>query len=167
MNPNNLFVTSIFIAIATVFSISFGWLVQQERLPLRKMMDFSDSQWQFIKTWVKVALLLGIVAPVALLLIYWQTVAVRQILIAYLVAIAIQLISERVLSQWLCGSVVVAIGTIYTGFRIWQLTSGLQLVDNSWLSLLWLVLLFWIANLTMLITFAIPAILLQPETDAS
>ena len=108
---------------------------------------------------------MGIVVPVVLLLIYWQTVAVRQILIAYLLAIAIQLISERVLSQWLCGSVVVAIGTIYTGFRIWQLISGLQLIDNSWLNLLWLVLLFWVANLIMLITFATPAILLQPETD--
>ena len=163
MNPNNLFVTSIFIAIATIFSIGFGWLVQQERLPLRKMMDFSDRQWQFIRNWVKVALLLGIIVPVALLLIYWQTVAIRQILIAYLLAIAIQLISERVLSQWLCGSVVVAVGTIYTGFRIWQSISGLQLIDNAWLNLLWLVLLFWIANLIMLVTFAIPAILLQPE----
>ena len=167
MNPNNLFVTSIFIAIATVFSIGFGWLVQQEYLPLRKMMDFGNRQWQFIKAWVKIALMLGIVVPVVLSLIYWQTVAVRQILIAYLVAIAIQLISERVLSQWLCGSVVVAIGTIYTAFRIWQLTSGLQLIDRSWLSLLWLVLLFWIANLIMLITFAIPAIILKPETDVN
>ena len=75
-----------FIAISTIFSLGFGWLVQQECLQLKKMMNFSDRQWQFIRTWVKVALGLGIVVPIFLLLVYWNTVNVRQALIAYLIA---------------------------------------------------------------------------------
>ena len=65
----------------------------------------------------------------------------------------------------LCKSVLVIIGTLYTGFRIWQLWSGLHLVTYSqpWLGLLWLVFIFWVANMIMLTTIAIPSIL--PQSD--
>ena len=56
-------------------------------------------------------------------------------------------------------SVVVIIGTLYTGFRIWQLWLGLNLMvyPQLWW-LLWLILLFWIANMIMLTVMAIPSI---------
>ena len=166
MNPNNWFTIFCFCAIATLLSVSYGWLVKQGKLPFKSVMAFSDTQWQFMKVWVNVALILGVVIPVVLLVIFWNEPILQQFFGCYLLVVAIQLVSEIGFSRTLCKSVVVIIGTLYTGFRIWQLCSGLQLITYSqpWLSLLWLVLLFWIANMIMLTTMAIPSIL--PESNA-
>ena len=161
MNPNNWFTVSTFIIMATVLSTGFGLLVQQERLPVRSLMAFGDRQWQFMKVWVNVALLIGIILPLIMAIAFWQTPGISQFFACYLLAVAVQLGCEIGLSRILCKSVVVVIGTLYTVFRIWQLGAGLTLIGDRqpWLGLLWLVLLFWIANLIMLITLAIPSIL--------
>ena len=99
-------------------------------------------------------------------IVFWNEPTVRDFLSCYLLAVVVQLASETGFSRTLCKSVVVIIGTFYTVFRIWQLWSGLHLTIYSqpWLALLWLVLLFWVANIIMLTTMAIPS--LFPESQS-
>jgi hypothetical protein len=165
MNPNNWLIVFYFIAIATCLSLSYGWLVKYEKLPFNSIVNFNDAQWQFLKIWVKVALLLGVIVPVIFLIIFWNELILRQFFSYYLLVVVVQLASESSFSRILCQSVVVIIGTLYTGFRIWQLWFGLHLVTypQPWLVLLWLVFLYWVANIIMLFTIAIPNIL--PQTN--
>ncbi len=160
MNPNHWVTVWLFILIATLLSASFGWLVKKEKLPFRSVMAFNDAQWQFIRIWVNVALLIGVILPIAMLIVFWDKSILRQFFSCYLLAVVVQLACEISFSRWLCKSVVVIIGTLYTGFRIWQLWSGLYLITYSqpWLGLLWLVFLFWVTNMIMLTTMAVPSI---------
>lgn len=166
MNPNNWFSVFSFCAIATLLSINYGWLVKKGKLPFNSIMAFNDAQLQFIKVWVNVALVIGVIIPVILGIVFWNTLILRQFFSCYLLAVVVQLACENTFSRTFCQSSVVIIGTLYTGFRIWQLWSGLQLATYSqpWLGLLWLVLLFWIANMIMLTTMAIPSILPKPDS---
>ncbi|MBE9043723.1 hypothetical protein IQ255_04755 [Pleurocapsales cyanobacterium LEGE 10410] len=167
MNPNNWFTVWSFILFATLLSLSFGWLVNKEQLSIRATMGFGDRQKKFIQVWARVAVLIGIIVPLVLLITFWDVPILRQFFGYYLFVVAVQLGCEVSFSRILCQSVVVVIGTLYTGFRIWQLWSGLQLMADAqpWLGLLWLVLLFWVANLIMLFTLAIPSILPEYELE--
>lgn len=154
-----------FLGIATFLSMGIGWSVKTGRLPLRAMMAFSDRQWQFLRVWVKVALGIGAIVPLIIFMALWHELSVRQFLLGYLAVLVVQLASEASFSRWIVPSVVVPIGTIYTSFRIWQLWEGLHLIDDTqpWLGLLWMILLFWIANLIMLLFMAIPSLI--PDSD--
>ena len=165
MNPNNWFTVLYFCAIATLLSASYGWLVKQEKLPFNLVMAYTDAQFKFIKAWINVALLLGIIIPIVIWIALWDITSVRTFFHYYLFAVAVQLASERILNLTLCTSAVVISGTLYTGFRIWQLWSGLHssAYQQPWLLLFWSVLLFWVANMIMLITVAIPSIF--PKSD--
>lgn len=166
MNPNKWLIVVSFCAIATLLSVSYGWLVKKGKLPFKSVMAFNDAQWQFMKVWVYIALLLGVILPVVMLIVFWQESILQIFFSCYLLAVIVQLGSEISFSRIFCKSVVVIIGTLYTGFRIWQLWSGLHSVTYSqpWLGLLWLVFLFWVANMIMLTTLAIPSIL--PKSDS-
>ena len=174
MNPSQTLIANrwltvfLFIAIATLLSALVGWLVKKRALPLKPMMAFSSLQWQFMRVWVKVALGVGVILPLVMLVAFWDRPLPRQFFSCYLLAVAVQLASEASFSRLLSKSVVVIIGTLYTGFRIWQLWEGLHLVAYPmlWLGLLWLVLLFWVANLIMLVFMAIPSIF-PPSEDNS
>ena len=165
MNPNNWYTAWSFIAIATLLSISCGWSIKSDRLGIKSTLPFGDRQLNFIKVWVNVALLIGVIIPLIMLVVFWNQPTARQFFSCYLLVVAVQLGCETVFSRILCKSIVVIIGTLYTGFRIWQLWAGLQLTTYSqpWLSLLWLVFLFWVANMIMLSTLAIPSILSKNE----
>ncbi|WP_036483043.1 hypothetical protein [Myxosarcina sp. GI1] len=165
MNPNNWLTVSSFIAIATLLSIEVGWLTKKGTLPLTSNIPYSEAQQQFLQVWVNIALLIGLIVPIVMAIVFWQQPDICQFFSCYLVAVFIQLASEIGFSRWLCKSVVVTIGTIYTGFRIWQLWYGLQLAiyPQPWLSCLWLVLLFWVANLIMLFTMAYPTIISESK----
>ena len=161
MNPNNWSTAWSFIAVATLVSISSGWFIKRDFLPIQSTLPFSDRQLKFMKVWVNVALLIGVIIPIIMLVVFWHRPIARQFFSCYLFVVAVQLGCETVFSRILCKSIVVIVGTLYTGFRIWQLWEGLQLTTYSqpWLSLLWLVFLFWIANMIMLTTLAIPTII--------
>ena len=167
MNPNNWYTAWSFIAIATLLSIICGLSIKSERLPIESTLPFSDRQVKFMKVWVNVALLIGVIIPIVMLVAFWDRPTARQFFSCYLLVVAVQLVCERVFSRILCESIVVIIGTLYTGFRIWQLSEGLQLTSYSqpWLSLLWLVFLFWIANMIMLTTLAFPTIISKNEYE--
>lgn len=160
MNPNNWFTVLAFCAIATLLSVGYGWLVKKEKLPLNSVMAFNDAQTKFIKVWAKVAGLIGIIIPLVMWIVFWNEPAVRDFFSCYLLAVVVQLASETGFSRTLGKSVVVIIGTLYTVFRIWQLWAGLHttIYPQPWLALLWLVLLFWVANIVMLTTIGIPSL---------
>jgi hypothetical protein len=168
MNPNNWLTVLSFIAIATFLSLAAGWSIDKKILPLKSVMAYSDAQRQFLKVWVNVALLVGVIIPVAMLIEFWEQPTARQFLGLYLLAVTVQLVCESSFSRWLCPSIVVIIGAVYTVFRIWQVWSGLYLVayPQPWLSLLWLVLLFWVANIIMLLTMAFPSIFPESEENS-
>lgn len=152
--------TLFFIVFATLACLGIGWLIQREMLPFNPTIAFNNWQLRFINIWVQVALVVGVIFPIILLFIFWNEVPSRQFLLLYLLAVVIQLISEATFSRWLCSSIVVFIGTIYTIFRLWQVWTGMHLsvYPQPWLTLLWLILVFWVANLIMLLFMAFPSI---------
>ena len=157
---NNGLVITFFILVVTSLAIAYGFGVKAQRLPFSAEIGFSEQQWSFLRGWVKLALVVGVLLPIALCTQSWGQPASLMFWGSYLLVVAVQLTSERVFSQWLVPSVVVPIGFCYTAFRLWQLWDGFTQLSFSRLA--WVgfgaVVLFWTANLVMLMTIAIPTI---------
>jgi hypothetical protein len=153
-------VITLFILVITGLAVGYGFGVKAQRLPFSVEIGFSDQQWSFLKWWVKLALIAGVLLPIALCIQMWGQPSSLAFWGSYLLVVAVQLISERVFSQWLVPSVVVPIGFCYTAFRLWQLLDGFTQLSWSPLALVGFVgvVLFWVANLVMLMTIAIPTI---------
>ena len=160
MAVDNGLVITFFILFATSLAIGYGFGVKVQRLPFSAEIGFSEQQWSFLRCWVKLALVAGVLLPIALCLQGWTQASSLAFWGSYLLVVAVQLISERIFSQWLVPSTVVPIGFCYTAFRLWQLLDGFTLLSFSHLALVNFVcvVLFWIANLVMLMTIAIPTI---------
>ena len=160
MPVDNGLVMTFFILFATSLAISYGFGIKAQRLPFSAEIGFSEQQWSFLKWWVKLALVAGVLLPIALCLQGWRQPSSLTFWGSYLLVVAVQLISERIFSQWLVSSTVVPIGFCYTAFRLWQLLDGftrLSLSPLAWVGFI-CVVLFWIANLAMLMTVAIPTV---------
>lgn len=164
---NNGLVITLFILVITSLAIAYGVGVKAQRLPFSAEIGFSEQQWSFLRWWVKLALVVGVLLPIALCVQSWEQPAALMFWGSYLLVVAVQLISERVFSQWLVPSVVVPIGFFYTAFRLWQLLNGFTQLSLSRLA--WIgfsgVVLFWAANLMMLMTIAIPTIYARQESS--
>ena len=160
MAVNNGLVITLFILFTTSLAIGYGIGIKAQRLPFAAEIGFSEQQWLFLKWWVKLALVAGILLPIALCVQAWGQPDSLTFWGSYLLVAAVQLISERLFSQWLVKSVVVPIGFCYTTFRLWQLLDGFTRLSLSGLVLVGFigVVLFWIANLVMLMTIAIPTV---------
>jgi hypothetical protein len=157
---NNGLVITLSILVITSLAIGYGFGVKAQRLPFSAEIGFSEQQWSFLRWWVKLALVAGVLLPTVLWVQTWEQPSSLTVWGSYLLVVAVQLISERVFSQWLVSSVVVPIGFCYTAFRLWQLLDGFAQLSLS--PLVWVgfvcVVLFWIANLVMLMTIAIPTV---------
>lgn len=160
MVVNNGLIITLFIAVTTSMAVGYGFGVKAERLPFTAEIRFSEQQWQFLRWWVKLVLVAGVLLPVALLIQAWGQSSSSMFWKSYLLVVAVQLISERVFSGWLVPSIVVPIGLFYTAFRLWQLLNGVTSLSLSGVALVGFVgvALFWAVNLAMLITVAIPTI---------
>lgn len=160
MAATNGIVIALFIVSATILAVGYGAGVKAGYLPFSADIGFSDQQWSFLKGWVKVALIAGVLVPIALCIQAWGQSASMNFWGSYLLVVAVQLISERVFSQWLVASVVVPIGFCYTLFRVWQLLDGAIHLSLSGLAGVGFVgvLMFWVANVVMLMTLAFPTI---------
>jgi len=157
---NNGLVITLFILVVTGLAIAYGFGVKAQRLPFSAEIGFSEQQWSFLRGWVKLALVVGVLLPIALCAQSWEQPVSLAFWGSYLLVVAVQLISERLFSQWLVPSVVVPIGFCYTAFRLWQLLDGFTRLSLSRLA--WVgfsgVVLFWTANLVMLMAIAIPTV---------
>ncbi len=157
---NNGLVIALFILVITSLAIGYGFGVKAQRLPFSAEIGFSEQQWSFLRGWVKLALVAGVLLPIALCVQAWGQPSSLPFWGSYLLVVAVQLISEQVFSQWLIPSVVVPLGFCYTAFRLLQLLEGfaqLSLSRLAWVGFI-SVALFWMANLVMLMTIAIPTI---------
>ncbi|MGP1383060.1 MAG: hypothetical protein ACTS2F_05830 [Thainema sp.] len=157
---DNGLVIALFIAIATSIAIGYGYGVKTQRLPFSAEIGFNDKQGAFLKAWVKLASVLGVLVPLALWIQARQQPAALSFWSSYVLVVVVQLLSESTFSRWLVASVVVPIGFCYTAFRLWQLFDGFNQLSLSHLELLGFtsIVLFWLANLMMLLTIAIPTI---------
>lgn len=160
MAANNGLVITLFILVATSLAMGYGFGIKAQRLPFSAEIGFSQQQWSFLRGWVKLALVAGVLLPIVLCIQAWEHPTSLTFWGSYLLVVAVQLISERLFSQWLVSSVVVPIGFCYTAFRLWQLQDGFIQLSLSRLALVGFlaVCLFWTANLVMLMTLAIPTI---------
>ena len=158
-----------FVTCATLLLLSLNWLILGDTLLIKKAIDYSISQTNFIRVWLKIAVFLGLLLPGVAFFVWRRYPEPKKILGFYLVVLIIQIASESILSRVLFPSLVVINGTIYTVFRIWQLWQSQQLVmaaaqiNNHNLiifsSLLWLLLLFWSSNLIVIFAVSWPNIL--------
>ncbi|MBE9209307.1 hypothetical protein IQ244_22935 [Nostoc sp. LEGE 06077] len=160
MTVNNGLILTLFILIATCLALGYGFSVKAGGLPFTPEIGFNQKQWQFLRWWVKLALVTGVLLPICLLALDWSQPSSWVFWGSYLLIVAVQLISERVFSRWLVPSIVVPIGFFYTAFRLWQLLDGFTQLKFSYLTLVGFVVvgLFWFANLIMLVVIAIPTI---------
>jgi hypothetical protein len=160
MAVNNGLIITLFMLVATSLAVGYGFGVKARRFPFTAEIEFSEQQWQFLRWWVKLALIAGILLPISLFIYAWGQPSSSMFWGSYLLVVAVQLVSERVLSRWLAPSIVVPIGSFYTIFRLWQLLDGFAQLSLSPLELMGFVgvVLFWVVNLAMLTMIAIPTI---------
>ncbi|MDZ7961076.1 MAG: hypothetical protein RMY34_24885 [Aulosira sp. DedQUE10] len=166
MTVNNGLILTLFILITTSLALGYGFGVKARRLPFTAEIGFNQKQLQFLRWWVKLALVAGVLLPMCLLALAWRQPSSWVFWGSYLLIVVVQLISERAFSRWLVPSVVVPIGFFYTAFRLWQLLDGFTQLTFSYLTLVGfgIVVLFWVANLVMLIVMAIPTIFVDSES---
>lgn len=148
-----------FIVVATIVILLSGWLIEANLLPIQSNLSYSEAKRNFMQLWFRLAIVLGIVLPVAAFLVGIRRPKVRIILGFYLLVLAVQIVTERILIQIFPSSLLVIIGITYTTFRIWQLRQGQQLAVTQSVNaysqfisgLLLLLLLFWSANFVLLL----------------
>ena len=158
-----------FVTLATLIILLIGWLIKNNLLPVKTVINYSTWETNFIQFWLWVALVVGLLFPSIAFFVWMRCPEPRKILGFYLLVLLVQIITEQVLSSVWFPSLVVIIGTIYTIYRLWQLWHGQQIVNtNDQLnaanqrilrSLLQLLLLFWSINLTILLVLCFPSIL--------
>ncbi|MEH2143805.1 hypothetical protein [Nostoc sp.] len=166
MTLNNGLILAVFIVITTLLALAYGFGVKARRLPFTAEIGFNQTQLQFLRWWVKLALVAGVVLPMCLLALDWRQPSSWVLWGSYLLIVAVQLICERVFSRSLVPSTVVPIGFFYTAFRLWQLLDGFTQLRFSYLTLagFGVVMLFWIANLIMLMVMAIPTVFVSSQS---
>lgn len=162
MTKRSGLIITLFILFTTCLAIGYGFGVKAQYLPFTAGVGFNVSQLQFLRWWLMLAWIAGIVLPIILLIQARKQATSRVFWGGYLLTLFIQIISEGVLSRWLVPSVVVPIGFFYTAFRLWQLFDAFGKLTWSRLTLVAfrVVILFWAANLVMLSVLSIPTVLL-------
>ena len=162
-------ITLSFVLSATLLTILVGWLTINEVLPIQQNIQFSATEQNFLRVWLRLAIAISLILPSIAWLVWLKNPQARKILGFYLFVLLVQIVTEQVFSSIASPSIVVTIGTIYTVFRLWQLWQGQQLIyktagnsSNFQLmsSLMWLLGLFWFSNLLMLLTLGWSSILI-------
>jgi hypothetical protein len=152
-----------FVLFATLLTSIVGWLTATEILPLRQGIQYSDAERNFLRIWLGLAIVIGVILPAIAWFVWREQFAYHQMLGFYLATLVIQIVTEQVFSTIGFPSLVVTIGTLYTLFRLWQIWQGYQLiqtvrVNSSMSGLLGLLGLFWFGNTIFLLTVGWPSI---------
>ena len=113
--------TLLFVTCATLLLLQLNWLMLGDTLPIKKAMDYSTSETNFLQFWIKIVVFLGVLLPGVAFLVWHDYPEPTKIMGFYLVVLIVQIAAESILSRVLFPSLVVITGTIYTVFRIWQL----------------------------------------------
>ena len=110
--------TLLFVICATLLLLQINWLMLRDTLPIKKAMDYSTSETNFLKFWIKIAVVIGVLLPGVAFFVWHRYPEPRKIMEFYLVVLIVQIVAESILSRVLFPSLVVITGTIYTVFRI-------------------------------------------------
>lgn len=150
-----------FIISATILTLLFGWLIKANILPIQTEINYSEAERNFVRIWIQIALVIGLLLPGVAFLVWIRHQKARTVFGFYLLVLAVQIITEQIANRVFSSSLLVIVGTIYTTFRVWQLWQGQQFFKVTAQStnireqvaqgLLWLMLLFWSANLIFLL----------------
>jgi hypothetical protein len=145
-----------FIVSATLLILLSGWLISANLLPIQTELSYSQGERSFVQIWLSLAIAIGLIIPGVGFLMWRQRPTARTILGFYLLVLAIQILTELIFSRIFFTSLLVIIGSIYTAFRVWHLWQSQQFVrgnagERVMDGLLWLLLLFWSANLIFLL----------------
>lgn len=150
-----------FIVSATLLVLLSGWLIRANLLPIQTEINYSEAERSFVQIWLQVAIAIGLLLPGVAFLVWIRHAGARTVFGFYLLVLGIQIITEQIFSRVFSSSLLVIVGTIYTTFRVWQLWQGQQFLRVNAQSgnvrfsvaqgLLWLMLLFWSANLIFLL----------------
>jgi hypothetical protein len=151
----------LFIVGATLLTLLSGCLMAANLLPLKTEIAYSEAERSFLKIWIQVAIVIGLLLPGVAFLVWIRHPNLRAVFGFYLLVMGIQIVTEQLCSRIFYASLLVIIGTIYTTFRFWQLWESQQFLRANAQSrnvsfavaqgLLWLMLLFWSANLIFLL----------------
>ncbi len=149
-----------FLGIFSIIVVVIGGFTVEQLIPIQLTINYSPQQFSFIKIWLKLALGLGVILPGLLLLSEVKNKPFRDSLGFYYLVLMAQLLSESLFRRWFSLSILVTIGILYTLFRIRQLWEIQQLPKTSKFStgLVSMILLFWIANLVVILTISLPNI---------
>lgn len=148
-----------FIVSATLLTLFGGWLIGANILPIQPQLNYSEAEQNFVQVWIRIAIVVGLLLPSVAFATGWRSPERRTVFGFYLLVLVVQILTERICSQIFSRSLLVIIGTLYTVFRLWQLWQGRQVLAMDTQrgskrivhSLLWLLLLFWMVNLTFLL----------------
>lgn len=158
--------TIAFFLIATLIVVFIAQLIQIEVIPITKTLNYTEEEETLIRSWLGVAFFLGIVFPLVQVVLNWRDRAAVKILGLYLFVLTTQIITEQIFSSLFFPSLVAVIGLIYTPYRIVQLWEAQRWLRRErkvsarrgLIGLLWILLVFWSANLAILFGISLPAI---------
>ena len=119
-----------FVLFATLSTSIVGWLTATEILPLRQGIQYSDAERNFLRIWLLLAIVIGLIVPAIAWFVWRERLIYHQILGFYLAALVIQIVTEQIVSSIVLPSLVVTIGTLYTLFRLWQIWRRYQLLQT-------------------------------------
>ncbi len=145
-----------FIASATLLILLGGRLIRANVLPIQSEILYSKAEQNFVQIWIQIAIAVGLFLPLLAFFVGIRHSTVRTVFGFYLLVLMIQIATEQFCSHIFSRSLSVLIGTLYTVFRLWQLWRGRRILkinsqgEQLTQSLLWLLLLFWSANLIFL-----------------
>jgi hypothetical protein len=64
--------TLLFVAGTTLVLLVLNWLILSDILPIKKTIDYSAVQANFIQFWIKLAAFIGLLLPVIALFVWWR-----------------------------------------------------------------------------------------------
>jgi hypothetical protein len=155
------------IILATGLILLAAQLIQIGALPLTTTLNYSSQDRSLIRIWLLLAGLMGVLLPLVGLIGGWRDRQLRAILAYYFLVILAQLVTEQVVTNLYFPSLVVLIGILYTLWRTGQLWQAYQQLQRRHhlphrrliLTLIWILLAFWSANLLVLFGISLPAIM--------
>lgn len=85
---------------------------------------FRGARGELLQAWMRLAVVLAVLAPTATLARWGRDPAVRRALLPYLGVLLAQVGTEATLPRLLPSWTVLVTGTLHTGFRLWQLRTA-------------------------------------------
>ncbi|WP_425397650.1 hypothetical protein [Aeoliella sp.] len=154
----------VFVVLATVLLAIVGCLARGGIISFNLDLDqapLDAGTQRFVRAWLRLGLVLGVVTPLVVCLCWLRSSDVRQTLGVYVMVLVAQIATEVMMRRLFFTSMLVIIGTTYTAYRLWQLWRIEQVLGTSeqlsqnarrlMMGLLYFLVAFWTVNLTVVL----------------